>query len=99
MVYLAIGIKGITDQISEAENLAISNPGAFGGLTKEEYVANILAGADDGMTLGLRIVMAVLPVVFMAVAYVIIRKKYTIDDKEYDRILKELDARHANENK
>ncbi len=99
VVYLAIGIKGITDQISEAENLAISNPEAFGGLTKEEYVANILAGADDGMTLALRVVMAVLPVVFMAIAYVIIKKKYTIDEKEYDRILKELDARHANDNK
>lgn len=98
-VYLIIGIKGITDRISDAENYAINNQEAFGGLTKEEYISEILAGADDSMTFALRLVMAVLPVLFMGIAFIIIRNKYTIDEKEYDRILAELEARHAADNK
>ncbi len=93
VVYLAIGIKSITDKISEAENWAINAVENFGGLTKEEYIAGILAGASSSMTVALRLVMAVLPVVFMAIGYIVICKKYTIDEKEYDRILGELKIR------
>lgn len=90
VVYLAIGLTDITNKISEAENLAISNPELWTVDYKAEYVAGVLSQASGGMTLALRCVMAVLPVLFMAIGYYVTTRKYKIDEAEYDRILSEL---------
>lgn len=90
VVYLAIGLTDITNEISAAENAAISDPSVWTVEYKAEYIENVLAGASSGMTFALRCVMAVLPVLFMGIGFYVISKKYKIDEKEYDRILSEI---------
>lgn len=94
IVYLAIGLTDITNKISEAENAAIANPGVWTVEYKSQYISSVLEGASDGMTLALRCVMAILPIIFMGIAYFITMKKYKIDEDEYDKILSELKARN-----
>lgn len=90
VVYLAIGLTEVTNKISEAENLAISNPEVWTEAYKTNHIEAILADTPDWMTFALRAVMAFLPIVFMAIGYLITIKKYKIDEKEYQRILDEL---------
>ncbi|MCQ2471864.1 MAG: glycoside-pentoside-hexuronide (GPH):cation symporter [Clostridia bacterium] len=97
VVYLAIGLTEITNKISNAENLALQNPDLWTVKYKANYIAEVLSGASSGMTLALRIVMAVLPVIFMGIGYFITMRKYIIDEKKYDEILTELKARHGEE--
>ena len=97
VVYLAIGLTEITNKISEAENLAMSNADVWTTAYKENYIADVLSGASSGMTLALRVVMAVLPVVFMAIGYYVNMKKYIIDEEKYDEILTELKKRNGGE--
>lgn len=93
VVYLAVGLTDITNKISDAENLAMSSPELWTVEYKADYIAGVLSEASGGMTLALRCVMAILPVVFMAIGYYVTMRKYKIDEKEYDRILSELDKR------
>lgn len=97
VVYLAIGLTEITNKISEAENLAMSNADVWTTAYKENYIADVLSGASSGMTLALRVVMAVLPVIFMAIGYYVNMKKYIIDEEKYDEILTELKKRNGGE--
>ncbi len=97
VVYLAVGLTEITNKISEAENAAISNPDLWTVDYKADYISGVLAGASDGMTFALRAVMVVLPIVFMGIGYYITVKKYKIDEKEYKRILSELEKRKTTE--
>ncbi len=97
VVYLAIGLTDITNKISDAENLALTNPDVWTEAYKQNYIADVLAGASAGMTLSLRVVMAVLPVIFMAIGYYVTMKKYIIDEEKYDEILTELKKRHGEE--
>ena len=97
VVYLAIGLTDITNKISDVENLAASNPDLWTDDYKGAKIAEILTGASDGMALWLRVVMAVLPVVFMAIGYYVTMRKYIIDEEKYDEILTEIKKRHGEE--
>ncbi len=97
VVYLAIGLTDITNKISDAENNALSNPSIWTDTYKAGYIADVLSGASGGMTLALRIVMAILPVIFMGIGYYVTMKKYVIDEKKYDEILTELKKRNGEE--
>lgn len=95
IVYLAIGLTEITNKISDAENFALREPEVWTPEYKAGYIEQVLSGASSGMTLALRAVMAVLPVVFMGIGYIVLSRKYKIDEAEYDRIMSELEARKA----
>ena len=60
---------------------------------KAETVQAILSTASDSMTFRLRIVMAVLPVIFMGIGYYVLSRKYKIDEDKYNEILAEIKAR------
>ncbi len=47
------------------------------------------------MEITLRMVMVVLPIVFMAAGYIIMKKKTKIDEKEYQRIVDEIEKRKS----
>ena len=95
VVYLAIGLTDITNKIADAENAAISNPEVWTETYKTNYIEEVLTGATDGMTFALRAVMAFLPIIFMGIGVFVTMKKYKIDEKEYERILSELEKRKA----
>ena len=97
IVYLAIGLTDITNKISDVENQAAANPELFTPENKAAQIAEILSGASDGMAFALRCVMAVLPIIFMAVGYFVTMRKYFLDEEKYDEILAELKKRHGEE--
>ncbi len=101
IVYLAIGLTAITNKISDAENLALQQRSIIGEqaaeAAKTATVEQVLQSANSSMTFWLRLVMAVLPVVFMAVGYFVLSKKFEIDEDRYDEILSELKSRKNEE--
>jgi len=93
LVYIAIGLTGITNRISDIENEAVA--GKLTAELKATKISEILATADASMTLWLRIVMATLPVIFMAIGFYVIRKKYILHEEKYSEILAEIKARNG----
>ena len=67
-----------------------------GAITQSEVfsqAAGIVQQVATNQTLMLRIGMVAFPLVAFIVAYFAIKKKYKIDEAEYDRIVTELEAR------
>ena len=96
ITYLIFGVTDYTNQISDLEQQC-----AQGLIAEEEKLAKISAvifgatggehsGVSTGQNMGLLIVMTVLPCALLLVSYFLYRKKYKLDEAEYDRICKEL---------
>ncbi len=49
------------------------------------------AGVSGGQSAGLLVAMTVLPCALMLISYFLYRKKYRLDEEEYDRICGELE--------
>ncbi|MBR5113570.1 MAG: MFS transporter, partial [Clostridia bacterium] len=96
VVYLIIGMTGITNQISGYEQQAnlkeITEDVKLAGIQK------VLDGAPSDMSLKLALCMAVIPIILLVIAFVISRKKNKIDEEEYDRMLKVIEERKAQSN-
>ena len=91
--YLITGVTKYTNQISTLENAA-----AAGDITEAEKLTAIhelLRGVQHSQSMGLLLVMTVIPAVFMALAYVLYLRHYKLDEPEYDRICEELQSRRA----
>lgn len=89
--YLLCGVTGFTNQISDLEQQA-----SLGLITEADKLAeiqNILSGTSAGQTAGLIAVMSILPCITMAAAYILYQKHYRLDEDEFQRIVKELEAR------
>ncbi len=89
--YLIFNVTGYTNQISFLENQAASDH-----ITEAEKLAaidEILSSVSRKQTAGLLLVMVLLSFGFMLAAFLIYRRKYFLDEKEYDRIRRELEAR------
>ncbi len=91
VVYLGIGMLAITNGISDLEQQA--NLGEITEAEKITAIADILSNADAGMVISLRLVITVLPVLFIGAAFLVMKKKATIDETEYARMLEEIEAR------
>lgn len=89
--YLAFGVTNYTNQISELEQAA-----AAGNLNEGEKLAaieSVISGVAKGQTLGLLLVMTILPCALMLISYFLYKKHYKLDEEEYDRICKEIAVR------
>lgn len=94
-VYLILGVTDYTNQIS-----ALEQECAQGLITEEQKLSVISAvifgtadgyvGVGKGKSLGLLITMTVLPCVLMLISYFLYKKKYKLDEEEYERICREL---------
>ena len=91
--YLAFGILEYTNGIAGFEQLA--NKGAMTADEKADAITQLLQGVQSGQSLGLLLVMTVLPCVLMFLSYLLYKRRYTLDEAEYDRICAELEARKA----
>ena len=94
LVYIAIGMTVITNQITDYENQA--NMGKITEEAKTAGIANVLNEAPSSTAFWLKVFIVVLPVVLIAIAYFVMRKKTKIDEKEYSRMLAEIKARKEN---
>lgn len=97
--YLVFGVTGYTNQISALEQQC-----AQGLLTEEQKLAaidQVLFGAAGGVapwqSVGLLITMTALPWALMLISHILYRKKYKLDEEEYDRICGELQKNKPSE--
>jgi len=79
-----------TNGISSLEQQANQNL-----ITAEEkgaQITELLSGVQHGQSLGLLLVMTVLPFVLMLASYLLYQKRYKLDEEEYARICAEIEA-------
>ena len=62
----------------------------------QAYASSLFTITDLQM-LGLTSAMCLVPIICFAITYFVCKKKYIIDEEMYDRILKEINERKANE--
>ena len=93
--YLAFGITGVTNQISTLEQQ--TNLGAITEAQKLSSIKDVLSGVSDFQTIGLMLVMGIVPAVLMGAAYFLYKKHYILDEDEYDRILSLLEEKRKME--
>jgi melibiose permease/lactose/raffinose/galactose permease len=91
LTYITFGILKYTNGISEFEQAA--NAGQMSAEAKADAITELLSSVQNGQSMGLLVVMTVLPFLFMYASYVLYRKKYILDEAEYERICTELEAR------
>lgn len=109
VVYLAIGMTGITNKISELEQQANVESSAAraaneSNLTevldkieadKLEKITSVLDGADPSMSLKLALCMAIIPIILVVIAYFVNLSKNKIDEEAYEEMLKKIEERKA----
>jgi len=89
--YLIFGVTGYTNRISDLEQQC-----AQGLLSEQEKLAAIDGvlfgggGVSGGQSLGLLLTMTVVPWAMLVISYLLYRKKYRLDEDEYERICREL---------
>ncbi len=93
ITYIVFNIIHYTNGIADLEQAA-----SAGEITAEQKAADIstlLSGVQHGQSLGLLLVMTVLPCVLMFLSYILYQRKYKLDEAEYSRICAELEQRKA----
>lgn len=93
--YVIFRVTDYTNQISDLEQQATA--GAIDEATKLAGIKEIIGNIDNGQKLGLLLVMIIIPLACMLASYFIYRKKYTLDEAEYDRICKVINERKQSE--
>ncbi len=91
LTYITFGILKYTNGISQYEQAA--NAGSITAEEKADAITQLLSGVQNGQSLGLLVVMTVLPFLLMYASYVLYNKKYILDEAEYERICTELENR------
>lgn len=91
LCYMVFGITGFTNQISDLESAAAS--GLISEAEKLTGIEQVLTGVQADQSTGLLLCMIAVPFVLMFISYLLYRKHYILDEEEYDRICREIDAR------
>ncbi len=91
LVLIISGIYSISQQVSGLE-IEVGK----GNMTSEEALSaanGFISQVTNGQTFILRLGMVVIPMAMMLACYFILKKKYTLDEAEYDRIVAEIAKR------
>lgn len=94
--YMIFGVTGYTNQISDLEQQC-----AQGMISEEQKLSEISGvifgstggnqtGVADRQSMGLLIAMTVIPCALLLISYFLYKKKYILDEEEYERICEEL---------
>lgn len=89
--YMLAGVTKYTNQISTFENAAAA--GQISEADKLAAIHELLGGVSHSQSVGLLLVMTVLPYALMVLSYELYLRRYKLDEEEYDRICDELNAR------
>jgi len=95
LVLVVSGIYTISQNISSLEIEVAKET-----ITQQEAVTQadaFIAGTGSTELLILRICMVIIPLITMGAAYLLIKRKYKIDEKRYEEIVNEISARKTNE--
>ena len=93
VTYLTFHILEYTNGIAGFEQQA--NQGVISSEQKADAITTLLQGVHHGQSVGLLLVMTVLPCALMFASYVLYKRRYKLDEAEYDRICAELEERKA----
>ena len=91
ITYIIFNIIHYTNGIADLEQAA--NAGQISAEQKGTEITSLLQGVQHGQSLGLLMVMTVLPCLLMFLSYILYQKKYILDEAEYKRICEEIQAR------
>jgi melibiose permease/lactose/raffinose/galactose permease len=91
--YMVFGVTGFSNRISDMENQTARK--LITEAEKLSSINTILQEVQKSQTKGLLIVFTVVPLVLMYLSYLIYKRKYRLDEGEYDRICAELAKRKA----
>ena len=91
ITYIVFNIIHYTNGIADLEQAA--NAGQITAEQKGAEITQLLTGVQHGQSLGLLLVMTVVPCLLMFASYLLYRKRYILDEEEYARICREIKAR------
>ncbi|MBR4472275.1 MAG: MFS transporter [Oscillospiraceae bacterium] len=91
ITYIVFNIIHYTNGIADLEQAA--NAGEITAEQKGAEITSLLTGVQHSQSLGLLLVMTVLPCLLMFISYLLYQKRYILDEKEYARICKEINSR------
>ena len=89
--YVIFGVTGFTNQISTLEQACTQ--GLISEADKLSQIAAALSGVSRVQSVGLLMSMTVIPCALMLISYFLYKKKYILDEEEYERICTELERR------
>ncbi len=93
ITYIVFHILEYTNGIAGYEQMA--NQGAMTSEEKADAITQLLQGVQNSQSVGLLLVMTVLPCALMFASYVLYKRRYKLDEAEYDRICSELEQGKA----
>ena len=93
LTYVSFHILQYTNGISDLETQA--NENLITEAVKNQKITELLQGVIPSQSQGLLLVMTILPFVLLFLSYILYKKHYILDEPEYDRICRELEARKA----
>ena len=92
--YMVFGVTNYTNQISDLESAAAG--GLISEADKLVGIENVIAGIQGNQSNGLLLwCMVVIPFALMSLSYLLYRKHYILDEKEYDRICRVIAERRG----
>ena len=93
VTYVIFGVTGFTNQISTLEQACTQ--GLISEADKLTQIAEALSEVSSIQSVGLLMSMTVIPCALMLISYFLYKKKYILDEDEYERICAELEQRKA----
>lgn len=87
--YVIFSVTDITSSINTIDSSIIPSE------AKDVRIANLIDSINSGTTTGLLLLMVLVPAVLMTLSFVVYQLKYKLDEKEFDRIVAELDKKRA----
>ena len=93
LTYLIFRVTEKTNAIAEFEQQA--QLGTITDAARMEGIQNVIKGVSNGQTMGLLMAMVLIPLVFGFVSYLLYQKHYKLDEKTYEDICKQLEAKKA----
>ena len=89
--YIIFNIIHYTNGIADLEQAA--NAGEITAEQKATQITALLQGVQHSQTLGLLAVMTVVPLALMFLSYILYKRRYKLDENEYELICQEIETR------
>ena len=93
LTYLIFRVTEKTNQIASFEQQAQLDPST--ATERLEGIKKVIASVSSGQTAGLLLAMVLIPLVFGFISYLLYQKHYKLDEKRYQEICDQLEAKNA----
>ncbi|MBR2262901.1 MAG: hypothetical protein IJ917_00920, partial [Firmicutes bacterium] len=93
LTYLIFHVTEKTNAIAHFEQQA--QLGAITDTARMEGIKEVINGVHAGQTTGLMLAMVLIPLVFGFISYLLYQKHYKLDEKTYEDICAQLEAKKA----